>query len=120
MYGYNPDGDAWSEIDDFTGIMSVPIADGMNDTHVVVFDAFDYTWVFLAYETAGDVWCRYKVITEEDFSEPLLVSELNTPVALPDIYPNGDVGVVFAWQADDGTGFNQTDIFTRVAQWEEW
>ncbi len=118
MYGYSADGQDWSEITSFSEICTVPIEDGLNDTQVVLFDAFDYTWVFICYETGGNVWCRYKMFEGNTFSDPIQVNE-HAPAALPDIYPNGDVGVVFAYEADDGTGNDLTDIYYRLAEWVE-
>jgi len=117
MYGYSATVDGWDE-GAFKNIMIVPIADGLNDTHVVVFDAFDETYVFLSYETAGNVWCRYKKFEESEFSDPIQVNE-HFPARLPDIYPNGGTGAVFAYEADDGTGNNLTDIFYRLAEFKE-
>ena len=118
MYGYCADGADWDEGTSFTQICIVPVDDGMNDTHVVVFDAFDKTWVFIAYETGKDVWCRYKEFDEENFSDPIKVNE-HLNATLPDIYPNGDTGLVFAYQADDGTGQDLTDVYYRLAWWVE-
>jgi hypothetical protein len=118
MYGYSADGADWDEISSFEDICSVPISDGLNDTQVVVFDAFDKTWVFLCYEIGESIWCRYREFGEDTFSDPIQVN-VHAPARLPDIYPNGDKGVVFAYEADDGTGSNLTDIFYRLAEWVE-
>jgi len=118
MYGYSGNGADWDETGSFTDIMTVPLADGMNDTQVVVFEAYDFTWVFLSYETDGNIYCMYKKIGDGDFSDPILVSDtLNSGV--PDVYPNGDTGLVFAWQGDDGSGDDLTDIFYRTAWFDE-
>ncbi len=118
MYGYSVDGSDWDEMTSFSEICTMPVDDGLNDTQVVVFDAFDETMVFISYETKGNVWCRYKKFEEDTFSDPIQVN-VHAPAALPDIMPNGDVGVVFAYQADDGTGNDLTDIYYRLAEWVE-
>ena len=118
VYGYSPDGQDWDEATSFEYLNTVPVEDGMNDTQVVVFDAFDDTYIFISYESAEDVWCVYKKSQEKEFSEPIKVNE-HAPARLPDIYPNGDVGAVFAYEADDGTGTGLTDIFYRLAEFVE-
>lgn len=117
MYGYSPDGKTWSDSSHISVEIFQP--DKMpHDTHVIVFDAFDETYVFLGYEVAGKVWCRYKKLSEQSFSDPIQVN-LHPNALLPDMYPNGGTGVIFAYQADDGSGQNLTDIFYRVAEFKK-
>jgi hypothetical protein len=116
MYGFSADGIGWETADAIFQVDEFDLDDGLNDTQVVLFDAFDETWVFLSYETGGNVYTRYKKFGDTVFSDPFQVN-VSFPAALPDVYPNGDTGVIFAYQADDGTGM--TDIYYRLAEWIE-
>jgi hypothetical protein len=115
VYGYSADGTDWSEISSFKYLDKYPVDDGMNDTEVVTLHAYDETWVFLCYETGGTVWCKYKKMQDADFSDPVQVNE-HAPASLPDMYPNGDVGVVFTYQALDDSGSELTDVYYRLAE----
>ncbi len=115
VYGYSSDGTDWSEIESFEYMEAYPVEDGLNDTQVVVFDAFGETYIFLCYETGGNVWCKYKHTLGRSFSDPLQVNE-HPNASLPDLYPNGDNGVVFVYQAQDDSGSDLTDIYYRLAE----
>jgi len=115
VYGYSADGTDWDEISSFRYLDKSPVEYGMNDTEVVTLDAFGATWVFLCYEAAGSVWCRYKRIQDADFSDPVQVND-HAPASLPDMYPNGDVGVVFTYQAPDDSGSDLTDVYYKLAE----
>jgi hypothetical protein len=112
MHGYSVDGATWNDTS-FIDAGQVPVADGLNDTGVVTCYAYDQTYVMICYETAGNVWCRYKKLADAIFSDPIQVNE-HSSAALPDLFPTVQKGVVFAYQADDGTGQNLTDIFYRL------
>jgi len=115
VYGYSEDGRDWDEIESFEYLETVPVDDGLNDTQVVVFDAFGDTYIWLCYETGGTVWCKYRKIGDKEFSEPIMVSE-HGPAYLPDVYPNGDTGVIFTWEAPSLSGADDTDVFYRLAE----
>jgi hypothetical protein len=117
MYGYSADGKDWNA-GSFTSVGTFASDKQPHDTHVVAFDAFDETYIFLGYESDGIVWCQYKKTSETEFSAPIQVN-VHTNTTLPDIYPNGDAGVVFAYQADDGSGQDLTDIFYRLAEFKK-
>jgi hypothetical protein len=117
MYGYSADGKDWNQASCVT-VDTFPAELKPNDTHVVVFDAFGETYVFLSYESGGDVWCRYKKSADSTFSEAIKVN-VHSQATLPDLYPNGDVGAVFAYQADDGSGQGLTDVFYRLAEFKK-
>jgi hypothetical protein len=117
MYGYSKDGADWTE-GSFIQIEVFPVGEPLNDTGVAVFDAFGEMYVFVCYEVEGVVWCRCKTMTANTFSDPIQVSE-HSQATLPDLYPNGANGICFAYQADDGTGQNLTDVFYRMAEFVE-
>jgi hypothetical protein len=118
MYGYSANGMDWNVGSSFTQIEIFPAGQSLNDTGVVVFDAFGTTYVFICYEVGGTVWCRFKTLAGTVFSDPIQVN-VHASATLPDLYPNGDVGIVFAYQADDGSGNNLTDVFYRLAEFHE-
>jgi len=115
LYGYSVDGTDFSEMSSFQGILTVPVEDGLNDTQVVVFDAYDETWIFISYESGGNVFCVYKNMDDLEFSEPIRVN-VYPNASVPDIYPNGETGAVFAYQAAAESGDDSTDIYFRLAE----
>jgi len=115
MYGYSADGTDWNEMTSFTPLGKFPLDDGLNDTQIVMFDAFGETWQFICYETAGDVYCLYRNVNDEEFSDPIKVND-HPDAALPDIYPNGDTGVLFVYQADDGSGQSRSNVYCHLAE----
>jgi len=113
MYGYSDDPSDWTG--NFQTVADFPEEAGLRDTQVTVFDAFDETWVFLSFESGGEVWCMYKNILDDEFSEKIRVNVTDGAI-LPDFYPNGDVGLVYAYEADSGNG--DSNIFWRLAEFE--
>lgn len=63
------------------------------------------------------MWFQYKdADSPGEFSEPWKVN-VHENASLPDLYPNGDNGVVFAYEADGDNG--NRDIFYRMYEFVE-
>ncbi|HEX9744607.1 MAG TPA: hypothetical protein VGB30_04185, partial [bacterium] len=111
VYGYKADGDAW-DFSDFITIENYSADNGLRDTQVVTVEKFGETFVILSYESGGVVYTRWKKLSDEVFSDEIQVNIIKGAV-LPDVYPNNMGGVVFGYEAIDGTGSDLTDIFYR-------
>ena len=117
MYGYSADGKDWQQ-SSCAIIGTFDAGSQPHDTHVVVFDAFDESYVFIGYESGGNIWCVYSKLNKIAFSDPIQVN-VHQNAALPDLFPNGGAGAVFAYQADDGSGQNLTDVYYRLAEFKK-
>lgn len=89
----------------------------LHDTGVVTINAFDEQYIFLVYEYKNEIWCQYAKPGEPpQFSDPIKVN-MHYDATLPDLYPNGGSGVVFAYEADGDTATR--DIFYRMCEFIE-
>ncbi len=109
VYAYSENGIDWTN-DVIGNAVTFPDLE-LHDTGIITFNAFDTQWIFIAYEYEGEVWFQYKSSDASEFSEPTKVN-VHENATLPDLHPNGDVGLVFAYEAD-GDNDNR-DIFYRM------
>jgi len=115
MYGYSSDGTDWDEMTSFYSLETIPADDGLRDVEIVMIDAFGETYIFVCYESGGNIYCKYKNTAQDSWHPEIQVNE-HSPAELPSIYPNGDTGVVFVYQADDGSGDKLTDVYYTLAE----
>ncbi len=108
IYGVSTDGASW----DFAAVSNATTSsDDPSDTEAAAAEAFGDDFIFLSYETGGDVYCQWKMDADDEFSDPVQVN-VHANAGLPDIYPNGAGGITFAYQAEGDTG--TLDIFYRT------
>ncbi len=114
VYAYSSDGVEWTnqplgnsvEIDDYE----------LHDTGVIKMTGLGEDYIFICYEYKGNIWCQYKPVGAGEFSEPIQVN-VHENASIPDLYPNGGDGVVWAYEADGDNG--NRDIFYRMCEFVE-
>jgi len=114
LYAYSENGTDWTNNVIGNAVTFTDLE--LHDTGIITFNAFDTQWIFIAYEYDNEVWFQYKSTDASEFSEPTKVN-VHDNATLPDLYPNDDVGLVFAYEAD-GDNDNR-DIFYRMYEFVE-
>jgi hypothetical protein len=115
VYAYSVDGNEWTNYVVGNAIQTEDYE--LHDTGVVTMEAFGTRYIFVAYEYKGEVWCQFAEVAQPpEFSDPIKVN-IHENATFPDLYPNGEDGVVFAYEAD-GDNDNR-DIFYRMCEFIE-